>query len=62
MMILGFINLSLWRHPQLREKITQSKTSENLKLLVIDNSNLKFGLTLMSLGFFKKLFFADNIG
>jgi len=48
--------------PQLREKITQSKTSENLKLLVIDNSNLKFGLTLMSLGFFKKLFFADNIG
>ena len=48
--------------PQLREKITQSKTSENLKLLVINNSNLKFGLTLMSLGFFKKLFFADNIG
>ena len=48
--------------PQLREKITQSKTSEDLKLLVINNSNLKFGLTLMSLGFFKKLFFADNIG
>ena len=48
--------------PQLREKITQSKTSENLKLLIINNSNLKFGLTLMSLGLFKKLFFADNIG
>ena len=48
--------------PQLREKIAQSKTSENLKLLIINNSNLKFGLTLMSLGLFKKLFFADNIG
>ena len=48
--------------PQLREKIAQSKTSENLKLLIINSSNLKFGLTLISLGLFKKLFFADNIG
>jgi D-alanyl-lipoteichoic acid acyltransferase DltB (MBOAT superfamily) len=47
--------------PQLREKIAQANTSENLKLLVINNSNLKFGLTLMSFGFFKKMFFADNI-
>jgi D-alanyl-lipoteichoic acid acyltransferase DltB (MBOAT superfamily) len=48
--------------PQLREKITQFNTNKNLKLLVINNSNLKFGLTLISLGLFKKLFFADNIG
>ena len=48
--------------PQLREKITQFNANKNLKLLVINNSNLKFGLTLISLGLFKKLFFADNIG
>ena len=42
--------------PQLREKITQFNTNKNLKLLVINNSNLKFGLTLISLGLFKKLF------
>ena len=48
--------------PQLREKITQFNTNKNLKLLVINNLNLKFGLTLISLGLFKKLFFADNIG
>ena len=48
--------------PQLREKFNESDTSQKLKLFVIKNQNLKFGITLMSLGFFKKLFFADNIG
>tara|TARA_Y100000590_G_scaffold43848_1_gene46690 strand:+ start:13416 stop:14891 length:1476 start_codon:yes stop_codon:yes gene_type:complete len=48
--------------PQLREKIYQNETSQKLKLFVINNYNLKFGLTLMSIGFFKKMFFADNIG
>ena len=48
--------------PQLREKIDLTQTNQNLKLIRIKNSNLKFGITLISLGFFKKLFFADNIG
>ena len=46
--------------PQIREKLVQVKT-QNLKQSLIQNSNLKFGLTLMSFGFFKKMFFADNI-
>ena len=48
--------------PQLREKIHQNETTQKLKLFVITNQNLKFGITLMSIGFFKKMFFADNIG
>jgi len=48
--------------PQLREKMSQNETSQKLKLFIINNNNLKFGLTLMSIGFFKKMFFADNIG
>ena len=48
--------------PQLREKIDLTQSNQNLKLIRIENSNLKFGITLISLGFFKKLFFADNIG
>ena len=47
--------------PQIREKFVDIK-SKNLKQTLIHNSNLKFGLTLMSFGFFKKMFFADNIG
>ena len=47
--------------PQLREKIEQSHTTTRLRQIVIQSSNLKFGLTLMALGFFKKMFFADNI-
>jgi len=46
--------------PQIREKLVDLK-SKNLKQAIIQNSNLKFGLTLMSFGFFKKMFFADNI-
>ena len=48
--------------PQLREKISQNEVSQKLKLFVITNTNLKFGITLMSIGFFKKMFFSDNIG
>ena len=48
--------------PQLREKIEQSNTTGRLRQFVIQHSNLKFGLTLMALGFLKKMFFADNIG
>ena len=47
--------------PQLREKISQNEISQKLKLFVINNQNLKFGITLMSIGFFKKMFFSDNI-
>ena len=43
--------------PQLREKIDQNEVSQKLKLFVISNQNLKFGITLMSIGFFKKCFF-----
>ena len=47
--------------PQLREKIENFSFSKNLRLIVIQNRNLKFGITLMAFGFFKKMFFADNI-
>jgi alginate O-acetyltransferase complex protein AlgI len=45
--------------PQLREKIEGGKG--RLKQIIIQNSNLKFGVTLMIFGFLKKMFFADNI-
>ena len=45
--------------PQLRNKINNSKNSR--KLILIENKNLKLGITIMALGFFKKIFFADNI-
>ena len=48
--------------PQLREKIEQSGTTGLLRQFVIKRSNLKLGLTLIALGFLKKMFFADNIG
>ena len=47
--------------PQLREKIENNTTKINLKQIIIHNSNLKLGITIMSFGFFKKMFFADNI-
>lgn len=47
--------------PQLREKIQQSKTGVKLRQILIHNTNLKFGITLMAFGFLKKMFFADNI-
>jgi alginate O-acetyltransferase complex protein AlgI len=45
--------------PQLREKIEVG--GGNLKLIIIHNSNLKLGITIMAFGFLKKMFFADNI-
>ena len=47
--------------PQLREKMEKFQKEKNLKLIIIQNSNLKFGITLMAFGFLKKMFFADNI-
>lgn len=49
--------------PQLREKIDKFETGAGTKLrqILIYNSNLKLGITLMALGFLKKMFFADNI-
>ena len=45
--------------PQLREKIEIG--GGNLKQIIIHNSNLKLGITIMIFGFLKKMFFADNI-
>ena len=45
--------------PQLREKIEVGRG--NLKQIIIHNSNLKLGITIMAFGFLKKMFFADNI-
>ncbi|MDH3395333.1 MAG: hypothetical protein OEL52_04175 [Nitrosopumilus sp.] len=42
--------------PQLREKIDSFNTGQKLRLIVIDNSNLKLGITIMSFGFLKKMF------
>ena len=47
--------------PQLKEKLEQSNGSEKLKLFIIKNADLKFGISLMAIGFFKKMFLADNI-
>ncbi len=46
--------------PQLREKIADS-AGTRLRLIILENSNLKFGVTLMAFGFLKKMLFADNI-
>jgi len=45
--------------PQLREKIEVG--GDNLKQIIVHNSNLKLGITIMAFGFLKKMFFADNI-
>ena len=47
--------------PQLRVKMEKFNTNHNLRQILLQNSNLKLGITLMALGFFKKMFFADNI-
>lgn len=46
--------------PQLREKMAKSSLTK-LRLIVIENPNLKLGVTMMMFGFLKKMFFADNI-
>jgi alginate O-acetyltransferase complex protein AlgI len=45
--------------PQLREKMEAG--GGQLKQIIIHNSNLKLGITIMAFGFLKKMFFADNI-
>ena len=47
--------------PQLREKFSKINTGGNLKQILIHNANLKLGITIMMSGFFKKMFFADNL-
>jgi D-alanyl-lipoteichoic acid acyltransferase DltB (MBOAT superfamily) len=47
--------------PQLREKIDAFEVGTKLRHIVITEANLKIGITMMVLGFFKKMFFADNI-
>ncbi len=45
--------------PQLREKFQTS--GGKLRQITFQSNDVKFGITLMALGFFKKIFFADNI-
>lgn len=47
--------------PQLREKIEGVKSNGMLRQIILENANLKLGITLMAFGFLKKMFFADNI-
>ena len=47
--------------PQLREKIDSLEAGTRLRQIIIHESNLKIGITLIALGFFKKMFLADNI-
>ncbi len=47
--------------PQLYEKLENGETSQKLRKIFFQEHNLKLGITIMSLGFFKKLFFADNM-
>jgi alginate O-acetyltransferase complex protein AlgI len=47
--------------PQLREKISEKTQGYTLKSIVLEKSNLKFGISLMAIGFFKKMFIADNL-
>jgi len=46
--------------PQLREKL-ENMTSNSIRQIIIENQNFKLGITMMAFGFFKKMFFADNI-
>jgi len=47
--------------PQLRQKIDNLDFHKNLKQIVIHNTNFKTGVIIMTIGFLKKMFFADNI-
>ena len=47
--------------PQLKEKIANGKPQYQLRKIIIEPKNLRIGLTLMTIGFVKKMFFADNI-
>ena len=47
--------------PQLREKIDSFDAGTKLRQIIINSKNLKVGITIMMIGFVKKMFFADNI-
>ena len=47
--------------PQLREKLDSGSIGSKLRLITITDKNLKIGITMIALGLFKKMFFADNI-
>jgi len=47
--------------PQLREKIEKIDFGHLRRLITIENYNLKLGISMVALGFFKKMFLADNI-
>ncbi len=47
--------------PQLKEKLDNLHNGTKQRLITIESTNLKFGITLMAFGFLKKMFFADNI-
>tara|TARA_B100001750_G_C15471840_1_gene580234 strand:- start:168 stop:1541 length:1374 start_codon:yes stop_codon:yes gene_type:complete len=47
--------------PQLREKISNNNMITRLRTITIHDASLRFGISLMAIGFFKKMFFADNI-
>lgn len=47
--------------PQLRERLENLKNQFQRKIITIEAANLKLGITIMAIGFFKKMFFADNI-
>lgn len=46
--------------PQMMEKFG-NPSKQRLKQIIFHNTKLKFGISLMAIGFFKKMFFADNI-
>jgi D-alanyl-lipoteichoic acid acyltransferase DltB (MBOAT superfamily) len=47
--------------PQLREKIAEKNIGDKLRQITIKEKALKMGVTIMAIGFLKKMFFADNI-
>ena len=47
--------------PQLREKIVNFSTNSAIRQIIIENQNLKLGITIMAMGFFKKMVIAENI-
>ena len=47
--------------PQLREKISNNGITSRLRTITIHDASLRIGISLMAIGFFKKMFFADNI-
>jgi len=47
--------------PQLREKISKGNITPRLRTITIHDAALRMGVTIMAMGFFKKMFFADNI-